>query len=270
MRLTIDHRTRYRFSEPQARIVQLLRVTPQDHDGQTIASWRIDVDQDCRLREGTDGFGNSTTMLYIDGPVADFEIAVHGEVLTEPRRGIVAGTPNPLPALLFKRQTALTKPDDAIEALARTASSPEALNRIVHERIRLKTGRPVLGRTAAQTLAEGQGTPRDITHLFVSAARVSGHPARFVSGHCLTCTDGPAARPHSWAEVMIEGQGWMAFDPCFGTHAETDYVRVAAGLDASDATPISGARDGGGIEMLDVDVEVEVEVEIDGQIQQQA
>jgi hypothetical protein len=33
-------------------------------------------------------------------------------------------------------------------------------------------------------------------------------------------------------------------------------VRVAIGLDASDATPLSGTRTGGGIEELDVDVRV--------------
>ena len=196
MRLAIDHRTRYRFSEPQARIVQLLRVTPQDHDGQTVAGWRIDVDRDCRLREGRDGFGNITTMLYIDGPVGDFEIAVHGEVLTEPRGGRIVGAPDPLPALLYTRATALTRADAAIAALAETAPSPEALNAVIHRRVRLIPGRPVIGRTAAQTLAEGQGTARDIAHLFIAAARLLGHPARFVAGHCLACTNGPAARPH--------------------------------------------------------------------------
>lgn len=259
MRLGIDHRTRYRFSEPQARIVQLLRVTPQDHDGQTVASWRIDVDQDCRLREGRDGFGNITTMLYIDGPVSDFEIAVHGEVLTEPRSGRIAGAPDPLPALLYTRATALTRPDPAIAALADAAPLPESLNALVHQRVRLTPGPPVLGRTATETLAEGHGTARDIAHLFIAAARLLGHPARFVAGHCLACTNGPEARPHSWVEIKYANIGWTALDPALGTHAEADYVRVAAGLDASDATPIAGARSGGGIELLDVDLEVAID-----------
>ncbi len=29
MRLTIDHQTRYHYSEPVRRVIQLLRVTPQ-------------------------------------------------------------------------------------------------------------------------------------------------------------------------------------------------------------------------------------------------
>ena len=266
MRLTIDHRSRYSFSEPQARIVQLLRVTPQDHGGQTVAGWRIDIDQDCRLREGRDGFGNITTMLYIDGPLTEFEISVHGEVLTEACGGRVSGAPDPLPPLVYTRQTVLTRADTAIEALAREGTKPQAINRLVQERARLFKSRPVLGRTAAQTLAEGQGTARDIAHLFASAVRVAGYPARFVAGHCLAFSSGPAARPHSWVEVLIDDE-WIAFDPCVGALAEVDYVRVAAGLDASDATPISGAREGGGLEMLDVDVDVEIEDA--GQAQQQ-
>ncbi|MFX5510419.1 transglutaminase N-terminal domain-containing protein, partial [Acinetobacter baumannii] len=39
MRLAVDHRTVYRFTEPQARVVQLLRLTPADTDQQTIADW---------------------------------------------------------------------------------------------------------------------------------------------------------------------------------------------------------------------------------------
>ena len=36
MRISVDHRTRYRFTKPHARIVQLLRMTPQDGIDQTV------------------------------------------------------------------------------------------------------------------------------------------------------------------------------------------------------------------------------------------
>ena len=74
MRLSIDHHTRYRFSQPQARVVQLLRITPSDFAGQTVLDWRIDVDCDARLRTGLDGYGTPTTMLYIDGPIEALEL----------------------------------------------------------------------------------------------------------------------------------------------------------------------------------------------------
>ncbi|MDB5684942.1 MAG: transglutaminase, partial [Sphingomonas bacterium] len=101
MRLFIEHRTDYRFSEPQARLIQLLRMTPASHAGQNVVDWRIDVDCDARLKPGRDGFGNETQMLYINGPIDRICLTVTGEVVTEDRAGMIAGTAEPLPPEVF-------------------------------------------------------------------------------------------------------------------------------------------------------------------------
>ncbi len=259
MRLTIDHRTRYQFSEPQARVVQLLRMTPQDFGGQTVIDWRIDVDCDARLREGRDGYGNVTTMLYIDGPIYAVSIMVRGDVLTDDLGGRVAGTQEPLPPLFFTRTTPLTEADEAILALAPTGQPcldhADALNRAIHAAIRLEPGRTPKSRTAAQVMADRRGSARDCTHVLLAAARAAGYPSRLVSGHCL---DGPNSGSHKsahcWAELWVPDAGWIAFDPSAGRQPGDTYVRVAVGLDASDSTPLSGTRRGGGIEELDVEV----------------
>ena len=115
MRLSIDHRTTYRFTRPQGRIVQLLRVTPGNTHDQTVAEWHISVDCDARLREHRDGFGNRTTMLYAEGPLDRLEIAVSGEVVTSHSDGVLHGTFEPLPPAVFLRSTPVT---DAGEVLA--------------------------------------------------------------------------------------------------------------------------------------------------------
>ncbi|RHW19167.1 transglutaminase family protein [Sphingomonas gilva] len=263
MRLSIDHLTRYRFSQPQARIVQLLRLTPSDTDDQTIVSWRIDVDCDARLREGRDGFGNRTTMLYIDGPITGIEIAVAGEVLTGEVDGVVKGTLEPLPPALFARSTDLTRADAAIAAFAAAARGApraqlESLNTAFAKRFALSHARPDHGLTAAEAFARETATPRDMAQMFVAAARSLGLPARYVSGHCLTC-EREAERPttHGWAEAHVEGEGWIGFDPSFARPIDQTYVRVACGLDAAQAAPVAGSRLGAGREWLDVDVQVE-------------
>lgn len=103
MRLSIDHRTRYRFTEPQARLVQLLRMTPSNTHDQTVADWHIAVDCDARLTEHRDGFGNATAMLYAEGPIDEIEINVTGEVVTSHSDGVLHGTFEPLPPRLFLR-----------------------------------------------------------------------------------------------------------------------------------------------------------------------
>ncbi|WP_302480072.1 transglutaminase N-terminal domain-containing protein, partial [Sphingomonas bacterium] len=97
MRLSVDHRTRYRFARPQGRIVQMLRLTPADSHDQTVAAWRIDVDCNARLRPGRDGFGNAATTLYAEGPLEGIEIAVSGEVVTSRSGGVLHGLAEPLP-----------------------------------------------------------------------------------------------------------------------------------------------------------------------------
>ena len=118
MRLSIDHHTIYRFTQPQGRLVQMLRLTPENTHDQTVASWRIDVDCDARLRPGRDGFGNAVTMLYAEGPVDGIEITVKGEVLTSHSDGVLHGVHETLPPALFLRSTEATVLDTAIAKFA--------------------------------------------------------------------------------------------------------------------------------------------------------
>jgi transglutaminase-like putative cysteine protease len=260
MRLSIDQFTTYRFSQPQARVVQLLRVTPGDYAAQTVIDWRIDVDCDARLRTGRDGFGNVTTMLYIDGPLDAIGITVRGEVLTEDMGGVVSGITEPLPPLFYTRLTPLTAPDTAVIALARSVGASDALERahalnaVVGGALRIVDQR-MAGAPPGDVLARGTGNVRDAAHLLAAAAKASGLPARIISGHSL---HGPERNlrhtAHYWTELHLGARGWIGFDPCAGTGVDERYVRVALGLEGSDVAPVSGTRKGGGIEELDVGV----------------
>lgn len=264
MRLSIDHHTVYRFSQPQARVVQLLRVTPNDYAAQTVIDWRIDVDCDARLRTGRDGYGNATTMLYVDGPISEIALTVRGQALTEDMAGVVDGLTETLPPLFYTRSTRQTAVDATIVALARSVGSSDsleqahALNALVGGAIRIVGGRGMPGRTPADVLDSGSGSVRDAAHLLIAVARARGLPARIVAGHSLHGPDrGVRQSAHYWAEVHLDRVGWIGLDPCSGASPDESYVRVAVGLDGADVAPVSGTRRGGGIEELDVDVRVE-------------
>ena len=263
MRLSIDHFTQYRFSVPQARVVQLLHLTPLDTEAQTVIDWRIDVDSDARLREGRDGFGNHTTMLYVDGPIEALAITVRGQVLTEDMAGVVKGAPEPLPPLYFTRITPSTLAGDATLALARQARGSDALERahrlngLVGHAVTIEGGRPGPIRAPDGILAGGTATVREAAQLLVATARAAGFPARFVSGHSLHGPDrGRRRTAHYWAELHLGAIGWVGFDPCAGASPDESYVRVAVGVGLRDVTPVAGTRVGGGVEELDVAVRV--------------
>ena len=264
MRLSIEHRTTYRFSTPQARLVQMLRVTPANSHDQTVASWRLDIDCDARLREGRDGFGNRVTMLYVDGPVDQIEIAVVGEVVTSHSGGVLHGVSEALPPALFLRSTPATPRDEDVAAFARAQDGDgsllgrlHALNAALHERFAIDLSRPEPGLDAGRAFARKVATPRDLAHIFAVAARSLGAPARYVSGYSVADFLGShRPTPHGWAEAHVAGIGWIGFDPCTARSPEEDYVRVAIGLDAAGAAPVAGSRLGTGDEELDVDVQV--------------
>ena len=265
MRLFVRHCTTYRFDRPQKRLIQLARLTPCSSPGQTVLSWEIEVDRNANLRTACDGYGNTLTMLYVDGPVDEITIQVSGEVLTQDLAGVVGNAPEPLPPAAFLRETALTQPDDAIRALAREVRDAgstgldqlHALVRVLGARVRYDTGDMDVTRSAAQALSQGQGVCQDFAHLFIAAARVLDVPTRYVSGH-LFRRDGASeqAAAHAWAESWVDGVGWIGFDPANGICPDDAYVRVAVGLDYREAAPLSGARVGGGGERLDVAVSI--------------
>lgn len=264
MRLLVDHTTTYTYDHPVRRVIQLLRVTPASFHGQSVFDWRVDVDCDARLRDGRDGYGNTTHMIYVDQPVTSLSVTVSGRVLTEDRAGLVQGLPAELPPEVFLRSTALTSPTEAIRDFAMALNDSGSridllhrLNRGIHEALRFDTEATDATTAAGEALEHRHGVCQDFAHIFVACARVRGIPARYVSGH-LFRRDGSVDQraSHAWAEAWVEDLGWIAFDPTHGLCADEVYVRVACGLDYSDASPVAGRRFGGGAEELEVAVQV--------------
>ncbi len=265
MRVSVDHRTRYRFSTPQDRLIQMLRLTPQDSTDQTIVHWHIGVDCDARLREARDGFGNRVTMLYCEGPISDIEITVQGEVLTASDAGLVRGVAEPLPPELFVRTTDRAGTSMAMREFASglgVAAGEErsdwlhALNRALFDRFTVTEDHHDTGQTAEQAFLRQEASPRDVAHMLIALARAQNIPARYVSGYH-TSDDDQGHAPHAWAEAYVDGVGWTALDPSLGVAADEQYVRLAVGLDAASAAPVAGMRMGKGREELDVEVQVE-------------
>jgi hypothetical protein len=91
--------------------------------------------------------------------------------------------------------------------------------------------------------------------IFITVARQFRIPARYISGHFHRRDSTQVQEAaHAWAEAWVEDLGWVAFDPTHGLSKDENYVRVACGLDYREASPISGARLGGGDERLSVEV----------------
>jgi transglutaminase-like putative cysteine protease len=267
MRLRISHLTTYRYGTPATSAIQVLRLTPRNHDGQYVINWRIDVSSDSRLDQHEDAFGNIAHAFTADGPLTELKVLVEGEVETRDTNGVVLGAVERFPPSLYLRETALTQPDEAIAAVAaslRAEAGPDDLNLLhllleqLHRDVQFDTDPTHAATTAAEAYALKRGVCQDLTHVFVAAAREIGFPARYVSGY-FHRADGVLRQDagHAWAEAHVSDLGWVAFDPANGICATDAYIRVAVGLDYLGAAPVRGTRYGGGTEQLSVTVVVD-------------
>jgi len=267
MRIRISHLTSYRYQAPATSVIQMLRLTPRNHDGQYVADWRIDVSTDCRLDQHEDAFGNITHAFTADGPFSELNILVEGEVETRDTQGIVRGAVERFPPSLFLRETPLTSPDAHIAAFAATTRDDahgNALNLLhlmlqrLHDSMTYDPDPTQVATTAAEAYALKRGVCQDLTHVFIAAARSLGIPARYVGGYFRR--EGGVNEQgagHAWAEAFVPELGWVAFDAANGLCATDAHVRVAVGLDYLGAAPLRGTRYGGAGEVLSVKVRVD-------------
>jgi transglutaminase-like putative cysteine protease len=267
MRIRVSHDTAYHYDSPARGVIQTLRLTPRNHDGQYVVRWRIDISEDSRLDAHNDAFGNITHTFTADGPFEALTVHVEGEVETQNTNGIVQGAIERFPPALFLRETPLTAVDPAIAAFAAetkeaAGDEPLALMHAVlarlHAEMTYDTNPTKTATTAAEAFALKRGVCQDLTHIFIAAVRSLGVPARYVGGY-FHRADGVLEQEagHAWAEAHIDGLGWVAFDPANGISATDAHLRVAVGLDYLGAAPVRGTRYGGGSEALTVRVIVD-------------
>jgi transglutaminase-like putative cysteine protease len=267
MRIVIAHETTYRYETPAHSVIQTVRLTPRNHDGQYVVSWRINLSADCPLIGQEDAFGNLTHTFSTDAPLEELVVRVEGEVDTEDTHGVVRGALERFPPSLFLRETQLTQADGAItqfasEVAAQAGSEPlarmHALLTRLNREIAFDTDPTHAATTAAEAFGLRRGVCQDITHIFIAAARTLGLPARYVSGY-FHRADGVVEQEagHAWAEAHIPGLGWVGFDATNGISTTDAHLRVAVGLDYLGAAPVRGTRTGGGAEAMSVRVRVD-------------
>ncbi|WP_417688806.1 transglutaminase family protein [Roseibium sp.] len=265
MRLTVRHKTRYRYDTPLANAMQQLRLTPRNCSGQTVIEWAIDAPGMARATTYHDAFGNIVHMVSAHEVVEEVEITASGIVETEDKAGVVGEERGDMPPpLVYTRITPLTQPNQAIRRLGAIISDHDdriagchALMHAIRDKVGYRVGVTDTHATAVSALTAGEGVCQDHAHIFISAARSMGMPARYVSGYLLLEDEQTSEAHHAWAEAHIEGLGWLGFDISNAICPTDHYIRLTTGLDSRSAAPIRGIRVGGTDENMNVEVEVE-------------
>ena len=262
MRLTIKHTTRYNFDAPVRYGLQQLRKTPKSTYNQSVLKWDTQIENGKREAVFEDHHRNTTELISFDADTLTLSVVCDGEVEISDNNGILGNHQGCAPLWLYQRATPQTVAGSGTKALLKGLSAKDGLAGLHELSERIRDAVPyTLGAsepdwTAEDALSAAKGVCQDHTHIFLAAARSLAIPARYVSGYLMLNETITQEAMHAWAEAFVDGLGWVGFDISNGISPDTRYVRVATGLDYSDAAPVSGTRVGGAGEQLDVQIQV--------------
>ncbi|NNC36260.1 MAG: transglutaminase family protein [Acidimicrobiales bacterium] len=265
MHLKIKHTTSYHYQTPASYALQQIRLRPLANKAQKILSWELSLEGAEPQVQFMDQFENHVDLILLKPDAKDVVISFEGEVETYPTSGVAGQHNEPMPLWFYKHQTALTKNEIGVSELVKDigSTSPDnlqalhQLSALILSRVSYQTGETNTFTTAEQAIMAGKGVCQDHTHIFVSAARELGFPARYISGYLMMNERIDQEASHAWAEAYVDGLGWVGFDVSNGISPDERYVQIARGLDYRDAAPSTGVIIGAQQENLVVSIQVQ-------------
>ncbi|MCZ4353418.1 transglutaminase family protein [Roseovarius aestuarii] len=264
MELNISHTTEYAYSAPVDYALQKVRLRPISSVVQRVEDWAVEISGGKIETSYVDHYGNHVDLVSIEPGAKALIIHAKGRVQTLNNTGVLGLVFGCAPLWHFLQPTALTMPGEAIRALPKITSDVNAqladlhsLSDTILKALPYMTGVTAVDTPAEEALQGDTGVCQDHAQIFVAAARLSGLPARYVSGYLRTNEPMQQEATHAWAEVFIQGLGWVGFDISNGVSPDEKYVRVAVGRDARDAAPVEGLRMGNADETLMVSLQVQ-------------
>jgi transglutaminase-like putative cysteine protease len=264
MLIKVVHKTVYTYDAPVSQALQQVRLQPTDGPLQTVKDWKLEVEGGSAAASYCDHHGNLVSLICADEGVSGLTITARGEVETHDKAGVLGKVYGRAPLWYFTRSTALTDAGPLIHAIADAVRGQgtdlEVLHRLsaaILEKVPYALNETHVETRAEEAAGQGSGVCQDHANIFISAARLLGFAARYVSGYLVMDDRVDQEASHAWAEAHIDGLGWVGFDISNQISPDERYIRLAIGRDAHDAAPVSGLRMGEGDESLIVSLQVQ-------------
>lgn len=283
-KLSIHHRTTYRYRETVSLLPHRLMLRPRESRELKLLSHDVAVSPEAQLNWSNDVFGNTVAsaaflarsdVLVVDSlakvdltaaawPVFDIAAsAINYPFLYDDKDWIDLGA---LAAQQYNdsdgrlstwaRGFVAGNPTDTLSLLKDVSSG-------IASSISYQSREEEGTQTPTATLDRGWGSCRDFAVLFVEAVRSLGFGARIVSGYLFNPDSRLAGSTdkgstHAWAEVFVPGAGWITFDPTNRSMGGANLIPVAVTRDIVEAVPVTGSFTGRTDAFLGMDVAVEV------------
>jgi len=274
IRVAINHKTEYRYSEPVALSPHIFRLRPAVHCRTPINAYSLNIEpKNHFINWQQDPFGNflarvvfpeKTSLLKIEVDVVlDMTVINPFDFFVEEYAKDYPFAYEPLlkkelaPYLEISESGALLKKyvseikKDKTPVIDFLVSLNQALQQKIQYRIRMEPGI----QSCEQTLDLASGSCRDSGWLLVQILRHLGLAARFVSGYLVQLTadqkslDGPSGPEqdftdlHAWCEVYVPGAGWCGLDATSGLFAGEGHIPLACTPHPESAAAVTGYTD---------------------------
>lgn len=286
-RLTVDHKTTYRYRNPVRFGEHRLMFRPRDSHDLRLLEATLTIQPRAQVRWLHDVFGNSVA-------VATFQAMA--DTLFLESRIVIERYPLPTPAFPiedFARTLPFSYASHEVPDLGRTIerhhpdpqrkvtewtrrflsqSGPTGTNDFlvavtgaIRDEFRYEERHIPGVQPPVETIDRGAGSCRDFALFMMEAVRSVGLAARFVSGYLYDpAIDGMASgtagagHTHAWVQVYLPGAGWVEFDPTNGSYGGHNLVPIAVAREPAQAMPVSGTFEGLPGDFIEMTVDVTV------------
>jgi len=284
MLLRIRHTTLFVYEQPACDSHNEMRLRPLEDEGQRCLEFELSVDRPAAVFSYRDFFGNHAHSVSVSAPHR--ELTIVAQSLVE-RLETAAKV---YPEVAFRSFLA---EDDAHKSdyceflnashyvpfsgrlrklfwMARPAGTEDVASYVarivawVRDQFDYQKASTNVYSSLDDILKTGSGVCQDFAHLTIGLLRLSGVPARYVSGYLAPAASRDVSAPlgeqasHAWLEAWLPHAGWTGFDPTNRYRTDERHIRVAVGRDYADVPPLKGMyRSSATSQVMTVDLNVE-------------
>ncbi|HHD83240.1 MAG TPA: transglutaminase family protein [Campylobacteraceae bacterium] len=288
----IFHKTEFNYTQLISFSHNLACLKPRDTARQQLLDFEMEISpQTPQIHHHRDYFDNYVTYLEVEKPHRrltvtttslvrfDRSASYHKEHpalcdMTLSRALKRLADPREIETIMAK-EYCYTSPllppgDPALKAYAASSFAPdrplfeaarEFMGRI-YEDFAFTPGFSDVTTPVSEVFVQKKGVCQDFAHLAITALRMLGLPARYVSGYIETLPPEGEEKlfgvdaSHAWYAIYFPGVGWIGFDPTNNLLPKEQHIVLGWGRDYGDVVPLRGVVVGTGHSRLSVSVDV--------------
>jgi len=281
----IHHVTRYTYEVPVRDSANQIILFPVKDEYQTVLKQDLSITGEPALDVYKDYYGNEVGSFMFANAHTELKIDSKIEVVTKARPLPTDFAPkeeqwnslkalrSQVPFIDFLKQESCEVVDEIkrdtqvgqyLQVTPLTAA--QKLNEYVYNEFQYIKGITSVETTSDEIWKLKAGVCQDFAHILLVMLRMTGIPARYVSGYVCPNHNGMRGEgaTHAWVDAYIPDYGWLGLDPTNNCFVNDLHVRLAVGRSFSDCSPVKGTYKGTFKHSLDVGVSVSYE---DGHVQ---